>query len=216
MFIAGDIKIFKTTDGGSTWVNLSPGGITRIYYQIYFLTPQIGMVLGIVANTGPMIIRTTNGCSSWSQQSFYDYEGVNNFQFVNDSIGYFTSSIRKTVPDQPDENILLETKNKGLNWTVKAKCPFRIGSCQFINNDTIYIVIPPLGSGRTVFGSDSLRNHIMKSTDGGTTWQDQNAKFYFYSQPYAFPAMTLNTIRFNKVNKGLTVGSLDYNSCVIY
>jgi photosystem II stability/assembly factor-like uncharacterized protein len=110
----------------------------------------------------------------------------------------------------------METNNMGLNWTVKAKCPFRIGPCQFINNDTIYIVIPPLGVGRGVIGSDSLRNHIMKSTDGGITWHDQNAKFYFYSQPYAFPAMTLNTIRFNKLNGGLTIGSLDYNSCLIY
>jgi photosystem II stability/assembly factor-like uncharacterized protein len=73
VFIAGDIKIFKTTDDGASWVNLSLIGIDRIYYQINFLTPQVGMVFGIIANTGSMIIRTTNGGSSWTQQSYYEY-----------------------------------------------------------------------------------------------------------------------------------------------
>jgi photosystem II stability/assembly factor-like uncharacterized protein len=70
-FLAGDrSSLLVTTDGGRRWRTVRPliGDSSGGTYQVIFVNPRDGFVLGVGARTSelPTIWRTTNGGTSWS------------------------------------------------------------------------------------------------------------------------------------------------------
>jgi photosystem II stability/assembly factor-like uncharacterized protein len=63
-------KVFKTTDGGVTWQDVSPVGVENVEFRdIYFANNNLGWAAGGDSNTSNgYIYQTTNGGVSWTPQ----------------------------------------------------------------------------------------------------------------------------------------------------
>lgn len=144
-FFQLESKIWKTTDGGSSWVTQGTGGADYLK-KTYFLNENTGFAYG--GPTYSEVIKTTNGGSTWqsvSQESYIAYSMC----FINASTGVYGCS----------DGRVYRTVDGGSTWNF-AMCPssLDITSIHFTNATT--------GFG---FGSGSV---YIKTTDAGQTWNE--------------------------------------------
>jgi len=78
--------IFKTTNGGSNWDTIAqlPGGSLMYSYCVYFASPQVGYVGG----TYTRLFKSVNGGFNWGRDVLSDLGFINNFSFLNDTLGW--------------------------------------------------------------------------------------------------------------------------------
>jgi len=95
--------ISKTTDGGITWMNVSPA-FTESITSICFVDSQIGWITG----SNGLIRKTTDGGNSWTSQT----SGISGVL----SDGYFTDSQNGWVLGSSGR--ILKTTNGGISWTL--------------------------------------------------------------------------------------------------
>lgn len=138
-----NVKVYKTTDGGDNWINVSPPSVSGYLYGIYFATDSVGIGVG----SGGLVVRTTNAGSSWSYQTIAS-SPILSVHFPNSITGYISG------------NAIWKTTNQGLNWNFQENSNEELHSIRFINKDTGYVV----------GGFNSI---IKKTTNGGTTWVSQ-------------------------------------------
>ncbi|MEJ2617948.1 MAG: YCF48-related protein [Ignavibacteriaceae bacterium] len=148
IYTAGD-RIYKTTDGGNKWTDISPNIQGENYNSISFRNPEIGVVVGNNNETGykGMILITTNGGSNWEQKIVNEFSEITDLQFINDTAGYF-------IAKSGLNDLLCKTDNMFESWIIQLSN--RINSYHFLDSSVAYAVV-----------RDSL---IMKSTDGGVSW----------------------------------------------
>lgn len=86
--------IFKTTDGGASWFNVTPNNAEDLW-GTYFLNENVGLVIGGGCGGNPQYFwRTENGGQSWVATIYY----INNSKmadailFSEDGLGYAVSS----------------------------------------------------------------------------------------------------------------------------
>ena len=144
-FFQLESKIWKTTDGGSSWTTQGTGGANYLK-KTYFLDETNGFAFG--GPTYSEVIKTTNGGASWqsvSQESYIAYSMC----FINATTGVYGCA----------DGRVYRTVDGGNTWNF-ALCPssLDITSIHFINATT--------GFG---FGSGSV---YIKSTDAGQSWQE--------------------------------------------
>jgi photosystem II stability/assembly factor-like uncharacterized protein len=144
-FFLLESKIWKTTDGGSTWSTQTTGGANYLK-KSYFLDENTGFAYGGPAYSE--VIKTTNGGSSWqsvSQESYIAYS----MSFINATTGVYGCA----------DGRVYRAVDGGNTWNF-ALCPssLDITSIQFINATT--------GFG---FGTGSV---YIKTTDAGQTWDE--------------------------------------------
>jgi len=177
-YVCGDSgKILKTTDGGSTWINLLTSGVGFPLYSVGFLDSQNGCAVGGSGNSG-IIIRTTNGGTSWTQISSPANSRVVSVQFINSTAGFLT-----TLSGQS-----LGSTNGGLTWSTLNNQISTHGNHNgaFFINATMGYVCEDGG-------------YVSKTTDGGHTWNDA-----FNGIPTSDPLYAINFIN---VNTGFTAGA---------
>lgn len=143
-WIAGDGKLIKTTDGGATWITLTPPSATRDFTSIAVISPQ---KLWMCSNFGN-IWHSTDGGTTWTNQPSLVQDGLNCIQFTDENNGWAGG----------ENGTLLCTTNGGISW-VKQTFTFQVSSS--ISN--IYFTDQNNGWA-TATGT------FMKTTDGGTTW----------------------------------------------
>jgi len=144
-FFQLECKIWKTTDGGNSWVTQGTGGANYLK-KTYFIDENNGFAYG--GPTYSEVIKTTNGGASWqsvSQESYIAYSMC----FINATTGVYGCA----------DGRVYRTVDGGNTWNF-ALCPssLDITSIHFINATT--------GFG---FGSGSV---YIKSTDAGQSWQE--------------------------------------------
>lgn len=144
-FFQLESKIWKTTDGGSSWTTQGTGGANYLK-KTYFIDENNGFAFG--GPTYSEVIKTTNGGASWqsvSQESYIAYSMC----FINATTGVYGCA----------DGRVYRTVDGGNTWNF-ALCPssLDITSIHFINATT--------GFG---FGSGSV---YIKSTDAGQSWQE--------------------------------------------
>lgn len=148
-YVAGffqlESKIWKTTDGGSTWATQSTGSFNYIQ-RLYMLDENTGFAMG--GALGGEIIRTTNGGSTWEMVYQGSYT-VYSMHFITSLIGVVGC----------EEGRIYRTTDGGSTWNF-ALCPsgLDVMTLQFTNAST--------GFG---FGSGSV---YIKTTDGGLNWDE--------------------------------------------
>jgi photosystem II stability/assembly factor-like uncharacterized protein len=136
-------KILKTIDGGENW-QFQPSGTSNILRSVFFINSQTGWAAG---DTGT-VLKTTNGGINWTFQTGVNSNNLNSIRFINENTGWIACS-----------QAVYKTTNGGINWVLNYNSIRNLVSIFFIDDNTGWVT----GNVYT----------IMKSTDGGMTWNNQ-------------------------------------------
>lgn len=156
-FIAGyKGDIFKTNDSAKSWSPLNVN-INLPIYGLYFLNTQIGFAVGGESScggtgctpAGGFILKTIDGGQTWS--TVYEPSSkiaLVSICFINDSTGFCVGG-----------NIIATTNNGGKSWIEIKMNDLGLSFMQikFTDNKNGYIA--------------SLNDAVLKTSDGGITWQ---------------------------------------------
>lgn len=211
-FFELESKIWKTTDGGTSWTTQTTAGANYLN-TLYFFDDNNGYAAG--GSLGSEIIKTTNGGTTWELVQYYDYPALSDIYFFNQTTGIAAG----------ENGCVLMTTNAGINWEqTGSPTGMDITSVLFLDNNTgfgigsgsIYIKTTNGGLNWTVedFGWDNIRAFmdakitpdgsihaigtygiIMRSTNGGTNWETQ----------YTATEKTLSEIKFVNNTTGYAV-----------
>jgi photosystem II stability/assembly factor-like uncharacterized protein len=175
------------------WQQLSSFTTTNLSHA-YFVNANTG----IITAYSPVIYRSTNGGSTWSQ---FVYSNTNvwfwGIEFINESTGWVIGYNLNS----PYNNAILKTTNSGINWTEQFTGTGQMREVFFINSSTGFvsgelfykttnaginwIAANPPGyvTGLGLFfwdqntgwigGGSSTVNTIISTTNGGTSWSSQ-------------------------------------------
>lgn len=148
-------SILKTEDGGQTWQEKYSDNNDNYLTSIYFQDDNTGWAL-----TNQYLLKTIDGGEKWEEITVdsSEYFYMTSVFFANENFGWILQDFGSTV---------FRTTNGGLDWdridipvnTEIVPCEFSLNSVFFINENTGWIV-----------GAGSI---ILKSTDGGLTWEEQ-------------------------------------------
>ena len=180
--------LLKTTDAGVTWNPVNTGYTTFQYWSLDFCDENTGYIAGGYGN----VLKTTDGGDSWQH---FDISSVNpNSLYAIDVV-----NPRRVITGGFGR--IAYTTDGGNNWAY-------VGSSGVVN---------------TIAFADSLTGYagenegfVMKTTDGGITWQS-NIWFPTYSKNWImFVNDTLGYIAGSSLNiQKTTDKGLLWNSCII-
>lgn len=160
--------IYKTTDGGSTWVQaISAGGYM---YSVDFTDTQHGMV----TTAGGSYVRTTDGGATWVQQVYPPYftqpNGVR-VRFIDQNNGWVVGW----------DGFVARTMDDGNSWTI-----VNIGTTQdHLFNVSVVSPSEVWAVGRENLSFDGLVYH---TTNAGVTWSREVVTHYLPDLPYSISA----------------------------
>lgn len=156
-WICGDgFGLYKTTDGGNTWIDMSnrPGvrNNSDNLRRIRFISPQIGYIL----SSGDLK-KTIDGGNTWTTIKASQVEdgegGLSGFDVSGDTI--ILSAMRYNANDLANCHV---SQDGGLTWQLS-----------FVDrSDFSYHM--KIASPNTFYASISDRRELYRSTDGGVTW----------------------------------------------
>jgi photosystem II stability/assembly factor-like uncharacterized protein len=196
-YTSGEGKIYKSIDGGATWRDITPYSATSLW-GCFFLTPDIGMVIGGGCVDNQQFYRTTNGGISWSLFTTAIPEtGLTDLILYSENgLGYASSSgfIWRTMDGGRTWNIFSTSGSK--DWQEEIThignsflVPYAAGCSEGGPGGMRFSV--DLGKswretyvGEAMFGAflhDSLRGwacgwhgSVYYTSDGGKTWKLRN------------------------------------------
>lgn len=159
------VEIYKTTDGGDSWTDISDSSFVKFARSIGFANVNTGWIGGLGFEDG-RIYKTTNGGLNWTDQ----------FTKIADSLyGICGLSVY-------DENTVFgcgrwfgpatfyKTTNGGINWTIKDMSDYatRLIDCYFTSPDSGFLVgglgTFSAGKGVVLFTSDGGENWVTRMT----------------------------------------------------
>lgn len=162
--------ILHTNDGGSSWeIQYCPVGGT--FGDISMIDSLSGWIAGHGPDTSGYILKTTDGGTNWilhdiSPHYLYDI--------------CFTDSLHGWVIGEADERlpgVLRSTADGGATWSeaiiYEVQIPYDV---IFTDSMTGFI-------GGADYNGSELCSRIIKTTDGGATWQ---VKLNYCSDPFCF------------------------------
>ncbi len=166
----------------SGWIS-QPSGVTSGLNGISFTDSRTGTAVG----NADVILRTTDGGSTWARQSIADSYGTGDLHavsFSNNNTGIAVGTVFSTAPGYPTYlGTWSMTTNGGSNWS------FGGGGMGIL--DGIFCI----SANVKIFVGN--RGVIGRTTDGGSSW--------YAVYPYVTTA-NLKGITFADVNKGTVVG----------
>ena len=159
-------KVFRTTDGGSTWNDVTPPGTEGLSLRdVEAQDADTAVVLSIGPGEDSRVFRTTDGGATWDET----FRNTEEAAFYN-CLDFYPGGRRGlAVSDPVDEKFrILATEDGGASWEVlpDAGMPDSTGEVNFsASGDCLTI------AGRTAwFGSGGSRARVFRSTDGGLRW----------------------------------------------
>ena len=156
------LPIFKTTDGGDSWINHSIQNIDGGLNSVYFVNESIGWVVGFLpVGAAPQncIFKTTDGGSNWIEQDppHYPFGGHNSIFFIDENTGWTVGGI----PYVSFKGILYTT-NGGADWIEQ-------GQDTMIELTDVFFVDE--NNGWTV----GHNGKILHTTNGGVSFVEEEA-----------------------------------------
>ena len=159
-FVAGYYDqpgIFKTYNGGQSWMQVYSGHSDLDIQTIFFANTSVGFASGnLSGDINGVLLMTTNGGASWTYKNLNDtllLSGV----FINSNVGYIVGGC---FDEYYNCNALIwKTTDRGSTWEKKIIKTDAIFNCICFPNDTIGYIA----------GSDES-GIVYKTTDGGQTW----------------------------------------------
>lgn len=146
--------ILHTTDGGNNWLPQNAG--TRFFLNACFFNDEdTGWICGgNISADSSIILHTTDGGANWIHQTCPVAVNLHDIFFLNNKRGWVVG----------ENGAVLQTENAGTNWTVVATGRTeKFYSVFFVDDSTGWV------------GGNS----ILKTTNGGRTWNQQLA----YAEP---------------------------------
>lgn len=164
------VTIIKTLDGGENWNIIDTIFLDGWLRDVIFVTNNLGFL-----SSDSVIYKTIDGGVNWSPNTINSYH-IQNFEFVNDSLGYFMGSNLGI-----DSLRLYKTIDEGNNWKIHSKIySFNgISDMIFVNDTVGYIT----GTWQ-----------VQKTIDGGKNW------YYQYATNTQFPSFYDNTYFFSFID----------------
>jgi photosystem II stability/assembly factor-like uncharacterized protein len=172
--------IYKTTDGGSTWVQAISLG--AYMYSVDFVDPQHGLV----TTAGGSYVRTTDGGATWVQQWYPPYftqpNGVR-VRFIDQNNGWVVGW----------DGFVARTIDGGNSWTI-----VNIGTTtDHLFNVSVVSPSEVWAVGRENFSFDGLVYH---TTNAGVTWSREVVTDYPPDLPYSISAFPSGDVWFGGFN----------------
>ncbi|MCK7518769.1 MAG: hypothetical protein MZV64_14105 [Ignavibacteriales bacterium] len=137
VYAVGANKIFKTTDGGTNWIDVSPNLPDRNYNSLWFQDTQTGLVVGSyndgTADRG-ITLKTTDGGSTWGETIVNEFNDITDLQFLDSANGYFKANLDTT-------NFLCKTEDICSSWVVITQGSNSFTSFQFLNKSIVYAIL---------------------------------------------------------------------------
>jgi photosystem II stability/assembly factor-like uncharacterized protein len=167
----GDAKVYRSTDGGSSWQDVSPPEAAGLNFRdVEARDARTATVLAIGEGEASRIYRTTDGGSTWTE-TFRNTEPT---AFYNCMDFYPGGRRGLAVSDPVDGKFrIASTSDGGQSWSVlpSAGMPDSTGEANFsASGDCLTI------TGRDAwFGSGGERSRVFHSTDHGMTWTATNS-----------------------------------------
>lgn len=159
-YVAGDWgTILKTIDGGNEWITLN-SGTTRFLKSIFFINSDFGFAVGESSS----ILKTIDGGQTWtekmSENNYYNFSSV----YFQDSQNGFVAGDRGGIPS------ICKTTDGGETWiqkTVNTSYNYYLYSIDFVTSDIGFAV------GNIFLGTGEYHSGVLKTMDGGETWNEQ-------------------------------------------
>lgn len=163
--------VIRTTNGGTTWQNLSFGNTAYSCDDIYFVDSLNGWICGYDNTINGHIHRTTDGGLTWTRQTIPAGVGqVAAIDFPTVNKGWATTSSIYANP----AGAILYTTDGGENWAIQGYTNLDYNNCLDCQ-DTMRIAI----SASQVLTPSSAR--VVVSTNGGNNWSSYSHLFNNYS-----------------------------------
>jgi photosystem II stability/assembly factor-like uncharacterized protein len=143
--------IWRTDDGGTTWVK-QPSGATARLNRVQFVSPDLGWVVG----DGGTILRTQDGGDHWSVMTSGTVNDLLGLSFAGGTSGWAVGA----------EGTILRTVDGGVNWTSQNS-----GTAGPIN--CVSFVTPSAGWAGGI--------EILSTSDGGSRWDSRSAEFLSFT-----------------------------------
>ncbi|MBN1163772.1 MAG: hypothetical protein JXB45_04285 [Candidatus Krumholzibacteriota bacterium] len=172
-------QVYKTLDGGESWIDASPdisGRITGsssgstqekpdgwqvLFYALHFFTPEEGFVAGGKyrpaakdgwKNMRHLFLTTRDGGDSWEQNEQAPDAFLYDIVFLDDSLGYASGSSR-----------IFRTSDRGKSWSVVYSDTSSAGP----QIRGLYFLNPQRGFAVTFNGK------LIRTTTGGRGWEER-------------------------------------------
>ena len=164
-------SIIATEDGGESWTLLLQGSISHYpwYSDVEFINDSTGFII----QQDDYLLKTTDAGWTWTQVPGIDTCSFNQIQFVSEEVGFLLGI----------DDYILRTSDAGSSWEYLKINPgienFSINTLFFNNPDTGFI-----GGGEY-----TISNHthlILKTIDGGESWQEVNRDDWCSSDDFFF------------------------------
>jgi photosystem II stability/assembly factor-like uncharacterized protein len=162
----GDAKVYRTTDAGRSWQDVSPPRTAGLSFRDVEATDaRTASVLAIGEGKASRIYRTTDAGRTWTE-TFRNTEPA---AFYNCMDFYPGGRRGLAVSDPVDGKFrIAATDDAGRSWTVlpDAGMPDSTGEFNFSASGDCLVI-----SGRRAwFGSGGAASHVFSSRDHGRTW----------------------------------------------
>ncbi len=184
--VGSDAKVFKTTDGGATWINQSTPEAGETFYGVSFVDSATGWIAG----TGGTILHTVDGGANWTAQTSGIIVAFREISALDSQNAWVVGNLGK----------IRRTTDGGATWVgVASGVTADLYGCHFRSNSRGWAC----GSGRILFWdgtswvtqttgvSSDLQDVcfvddnvgwavgdeavILKTIDGGQNWVHQTA-----------------------------------------
>lgn len=161
----GPARVFRTTDRGETWVDVSPADTAGLSFRDVEVHGSVAHVLAIGPGEASRIYRSSDGGSSWTET----FRNTDEKAFYDCMAFYGKGKHGLAVSDPVDGKLrILATDDHGRSWSVlpdkgmpRSKDEFGFaasGSCLVTAGRSAFLV------------TGGKRSRVLRSDDRGLTW----------------------------------------------
>ena len=159
-YTSGPDGIWKSTDAGATWSNITPDAMFPDYWGCYFLDEDNGVLLGGGCITIQSFYKTTDGGQTWTEFNGNEpNSGLTDALLYSNGEGYASSS-----------GIIWQSLDFGSTWNVFSRLGNKVWQ-EELNKFGNSFLVPYSGYDCQGGGNNGGAKF---SVDNGLTWQDKN------------------------------------------